>query len=262
MPSRGALDFLPLWGLFLGTLAVILLSVEGGYLLGRRRRGRPEQEMEAPVGGMVGVILGLLAFMLAFTFGMASERFETRRQVLLDEVNAIGTAYLRADLLAEPHRAETRNLLREYVDVRLEAVQPGKLAHAIRRSEELHGLLWSQATAGAESNPGSIMTGLCIQSLNEVIDLHSKRLQAALRSRIPGSIWAALYLIAILGVAAMGYHAGLTGTSRTLAVLALALAFSAVMLLIADLDRPQEGLLKVSQQAMIDLRNTMNAPDH
>lgn len=260
MISRGPFDFLPLWSLLPATLSVILLAVESGYQLGRRRRGRPQPEMEAPVGAMVGATLGLLAFMLAFTFSMAADRFETRRQVLLDEVNAIGTAYLRAGLLQAPQQHEARRLLREYVDVRLEGIQPGRLAAAIRRSEELHGQLWSQALAGAREAPGSIMVGLFIQSLNEVIDLHATRVQAALRSRIPGSIWAALYFITILGVAAMGYHAGLTGTSRSHAVLALALAFSAVILLIADLDRPLEGLLRVSQQAMIDLRTSMQAP--
>ena len=75
---------------------------------------------------MVAAVLALLAFLLTFTFGMAASRFEARRQVLLDEANAIGTAYLRAALLSDPQRAEIRKLLREYVDVRLEAVQPGK----------------------------------------------------------------------------------------------------------------------------------------
>ena len=259
MMARGALDVLPLWGLFLATLIVILLSVEAGYRLGKRRRALGQEEMEAPVGSMVGVTLGLLAFMLAFTFSMGAERFEARRRVLLEETNAIGTAYLRAGLLPDPQQSEIRRLLREYVDARLEGVQPGRLAHAMQRSEELHGLLWSQAVAAAAGNPGSIMAGLFVQSLNEVIDVHSKRVQASLRSRIPTSIWGTLYVLAVLGVSAMGYHAGLTGSSRSLAVLALALAFSSVMLLISDLDRPQEGLLKVSQQLMIDLRNSINA---
>ena len=183
-----------------------------------------------------------------------------RRNLVLNEADAIGTAYLRAELLPEPHRTEIRNLLREYVNVRLEGVQPGKLEQAIHRSEELHGRLWSQAVAAVEKNPGFSIAGLFIWSLNEVIDLHSKRVEAGLRRRIPGIIWAALYFITILAMAAMGYYAGLTGTRGSLAILAVVLTFSAVIMLIADLDRPQEGLLKVSQQAMADLRNTMIAP--
>src|SRR5215469_16174147 len=121
MESSAPLDALPLWGLFIAILLVVLLSVECGYRLGRYRRNRHEQEKETPVGTMVGATLGLLAFILAFTFGLAAARFDTRRQVLLDEANAIGTSYLRAGIL--PERGEQiRGLLRDYVGARLEAV--------------------------------------------------------------------------------------------------------------------------------------------
>jgi len=239
---------------------LVLLAVEGGYRLGRFRRERSDQEKEAPVGTMVGATLGLLALLLAFTFGVAMTRYDARRQALLDEVNAIGTAYLRADLLAEPHRTEVRKLLREYVDIRLEADQSGNFEPAIRRSVEQHNLLWAQAAVIGEKNPGSIVVGLFIRSLNDMIDLHSKRVQAALRSRIPGTIWVALYTVAILALGAMGYHEGLSGTSRSLAILAVAFAFSTALWLVTDLDRPRAGSLRISQQAMIELRNSMTAP--
>jgi hypothetical protein len=257
MPHDALIDYLPLWGLFAATVVAVLLSLEGGFRLGRWRHQRSEQEKDVSVSAMVGATLGLLAFLLAFTFGMVASRFEVRRQVLLDEVNAIGTAYLRAALLPEPHRTEIRNLLRHYADVRLEGVRSGKVEEAIQRSEELHGRLWSQAAAVGEKNPGSIVAGLFIQSLNEVIDLHTKRVTAGLRSRLPDMIWLVLYAITVLGMGAMGYQAGLSGGSRSLAGSALALAFSAVILLIADLDRPREGLLKVSQQPMVDLQESM-----
>jgi hypothetical protein len=93
------LDFLPLWGLFATTVGVVLLAVEAGFRLGRWRHQRSEQEKEPPVGAMVGAILGLLAFPLAFTFGLAASRFDTRRELVLDEANAIGRTYLRAALL-------------------------------------------------------------------------------------------------------------------------------------------------------------------
>ena len=112
----------------------------------------------------------------------------------------------------------------------------------------MQGWLWSQAVAVGKTTPGSIVVGLFIGSLNEVIDIHAKRVTAGPRSRIPGSIWAALYFVGILATAVMGYHTGLIGTRSSAATLALVLAFSAVMLLIADLDRPQQGLLKMSQR--------------
>ena len=115
MPGNGPLDALPLWALFMAILLLVLLAIEGGYRLGQYRRSRSEQEKEAPVGAMVGATLGLLAFMLAFTFGLAAARFDTRRQLLLDEANAIGTTYLRAGMLPN-QREDILALLRDYVD--------------------------------------------------------------------------------------------------------------------------------------------------
>jgi hypothetical protein len=259
MQSNGPLDALPLWGLFIFILLVVLLSVECGYRLGKYRRSRSEQEKDAPVGTMVGATLGLLAFILAFTFGLAAARFDTRRQVLLDEANAIGTTYLRAGILPE-RREEIRAFLRDYVGARLEAIRSGNIAEGMRQSENIQHQLWSQAVAIGEKNPNSIVVGLFIQSLNEMIDLHAKRVQAGLRSRIPGPIWVALFAVAALSLATMGYHAGLVGTRRSLAVLAVAFTFSVVIELIADLDRPQEGVLRVSQRALLDVQQSMNVP--
>jgi hypothetical protein len=259
MQSNGPIDALPLWALFIFILLVVLLSVEFGYRLGKYRRSRQEQEKEAPVGTMVGATLGLLAFILAFTFGLAAARFDARRQVLLDEANAIGTTYLRAGMLPE-RGEEIRGLLRDYVAARLEAVRSGKLAEGIRRSEDIQQKVWTDAEAVGEKNPNSILVGLFVQSLNEMIDLHAKRVQAAVRSRIPGPIWLGLFAVAVLSLAGMGYFEGLTGTRRSLAVIAVAIAFSVVIELIADLDRPQEGVLRVSQQALLDVQRSMNPP--
>ena len=258
MKVTEVLDSFPLWTLLPVTVLVALVSVEFGYRVARYRRQRSEEETESSVGAMVGATLGLLAFMLAFTFGLAGSRFEDRRQVILSEANAIGTTYLRAAMLPEPMRTETRKLLREYVDVRLEAPQPGKVDQAISKSEELQDRLWSQATAAADKDRSPI-TGLFIQSLNEVIDLHAKRVMTALRSRVPGAIWIGLYLLAILAMTVLGYHEGLTSKRRSIAVIALTLAFSVVLILIVDLDRPGQGLLRVSQQSMVDLRKSMSA---
>lgn len=253
------LDQIPLWGLFLGTIAIVIVAIEAGYRLGQYRRRRSDQEKDAPVGAIVAATLGLLAFMLAFTFGLAANRFDARRMVVLEESNAIGTANLRAGLLPEPHRSAIHKLFREYVDVRLEAVNPGATKQALAKSTELHRALWSQASDLAAQDNRSILTGIFVQSLNEVIDLHAKRVMLGLRNRIPGLVWMVLYFMAIVSMIALGYQEGLSGSRRSLAVLALALTFSAVMLLIADLDRPHEGLLRVSQNAMIDLRESLKS---
>jgi hypothetical protein len=254
------LDVIPLWALFLGLGSLLGGSLEGGYRFGRWRRTRTVEEKEAPVGAMVGAILGLLAFVLAFTFGLAANRFEARRQAVLEEANAIGTTYLRTRLLPEPQATASAQYLRVYVDARVQAVEEGKTAEAIARSEELHGLLWAEAVKAAEKQPGPI-TGLYVQSLNQMIDLHAKRVQVGIRNRIPLSVWFGLFTLALLGMGSVGYQSGLSATRRSPAMLGLVLAFTGVLLLIADLDRGQEGLLTVSQQAMIDLRRSMNQPN-
>jgi hypothetical protein len=254
-----ALDALPLWGLFLAIVVLVLVSIEAGHRLGGYRRRRSDQEQDAPVGAMVGSTLGLLAFMLAFTFGMAASRFDTRKALVLDEANAIGTTYLRAAMLPD-RRDDVRGLLRDYVDARLEAVKTGRLEEGLRRSEDLQARLWAAAVALGQQHPNSIVVGLFVESLNEVIDLHAARVTAGLRNRIPGAIWVTLFALAVLSLGAMGYHSGLAGTARSPAVLAVAFAFSAVIGLVVDLDRPQEGTLTVSQQALVDLRQSMNEP--
>ncbi len=256
MQMDGLIDVLPLWALLPLTIVIGLLCVEAGHRFARYRLKHAPEEKEQPVGGMVGALLGLLAFMLAFTFGLASTRFEARRQVLLSEANAIGTCYLRAAMLPEPMAGETRKLLREYVDVRLDAIQPGKLDQAIKRSEELHSQLWALAVSVTEKERSGI-TSLYVASLNQVIDLHATRVMAVMRSRVPGIIWMVLYLLASIAMFMMGFQSGLANSKRSVAIVAIIIGFSSVLFLIADLDRPGQGMLRVSQQAMVDLRNSM-----
>jgi hypothetical protein len=255
------LDVVPLWALFLIVGVLGWLGMEVGYRAGTWRHARLADEKETPVGAMVGAILGLLAFMLAFTFSMAASRFDDRRRAVLDEANAIGTAFLRTELLPEPQRSEAAKLLREYVTVRVRGMEEHRVEQAVVRSEELQQLLWSQAMAEARNDPRSVMVGLFVQSVNELIDLHSTRIQAGLRSRIPAEIWTALTILALLGMASVGYHAGLSATRRSPAMLVLVLAFAGVLMLIADLDRGSEGFLTVSQQALIDVQRSMQLPE-
>lgn len=252
--QTGLLDPFPLWTILPLTVAIALLAVEAGYRFANSRRQGTLQE-ESNLGGMVGGTLGLLAFMLAFTFGLASSRFEARREILLSEANAIGTTYLRGAMLPEPMGTDARNLLREYVDVRIQGAHPDKVDEAIAKSEQLHERLWSTALAAVQKER-SPTTNLFITSLNEVIDRHATRLMR-LRSRVPAVIWIVLYLLLLLTMVMIGYQQGLSGSKRSLAVIALVLGFSTVLYLIADLDRPGLGMLLTNQQAMEDLRRSM-----
>jgi hypothetical protein len=245
--------------LFLITLGLSLAAMEAGYGLGKYRRRVAETEKEATVAPILAATLGLLAFMLAFTFGLAASRFDARRQMVIEEANSIGTTYLRAGLLPEPYRSEVRDLLRQYVNVRVEGVQSGDVEGAMAASVKLHDQLWPHAEALAKADPHSIAAGIFIESLNDTIDLHAKRVLVGVRNRIPIVVWGALYLIACLSMAELGYSIGLAGSRRSIAVAILILTFSVVMLLIEDLDRPREGLLRVSQEAMLDLQKSLGS---
>ena len=257
MMPNGLLDFLPIWAIYVLTTGVGLLAVEMGHRVATRWRKRAQGKTEAPAAPIVGATLGLFAFLLAFTFGSASSRFEERKQALLGETNAIQSAYLRAAALPEPMASDSRNTLREYVDVRVNGVMTGQFAQAIARSEEMQKHLWSNAVAAA--NEKSPVATLFMTSLNDVISLHTRRVAAGL-NRIPAAIWIALYLLLMIAMAVIGYYEWMSGTMRSLAVIGLVVAFSLVLGLIADLDRPGEGRVQVSQQSMIVLRRSMNTP--
>jgi hypothetical protein len=250
------IDLLPIWGFFLVTIVLAWLCTEAGYRFAGYMRKQGNREKEAPLGAMQAGMLGLLAFILTFTFGMSASRFDARKQLVLAEANVVGTTYLRAQLLPASHSEEIQRLLREYVDTRLEAVKPEKLEAAIIRSEEIHTLLWKQAISVSQETPDSFAAWIFIQSLNDVIDTHQKRLTTHLQ-RIPETIWGFVYLIAGISMFSMGYYLGLSGSRRSIATVALSVSFSAVIMLIVDLDRPQSGMLKVSQGALIHLQQSM-----
>jgi len=191
---------------------------------------------------------------------MAGSRYDARKKLVLDEANAIETTYLRAKLLPKPYRTEFQDLLRKYVDARaqLQKADFEIVRQVIAESEELHNLLWSKVVTLTEKSNYSGTTTLFINSLNEVFDLHAKRVNAGLHNRIPISIFATLYFVGSLVMAMMGYQAGLTGKRSPIAGFALILTFSIVLTLITDLERPRQEIFSVSQQTMVDLKDKLN----
>jgi hypothetical protein len=240
-----------------GALFVAMVAAAGtGWLVGARRaRGGAK----AALGGVEGGLYGLFGLLLAFTFGMAAARFDGARKLVVEEANAIGTAWLRTDLVPEPQRSAARQALRAYVDARLEATIPARRDEAIARSERLQGDMWAAARGAAAVAP-TPPVALFVSAVNEVIDMHGRRLALALRNPIPPTILATLYLAGLLVMAALGYARGLTGDRSAVATLTLVVVLSVVLVVIVDFDRPYEGLLTVSQQAMRDVQASMKAP--
>jgi hypothetical protein len=249
---------LPLWAIYALTVIFTLVAIEFGHWLGKSWQRRHPGEKESSVGALAGATMGLLAFLLAFTTGMAVTRFDTRRQLVVSEANAIGTTNLRAGYLEEPHRQEIRDLLRTYVDDRLAAVETRDIDRLVEQSEAIHAALWAHAESLAIAHPTSPMVALFIASLNETIDLHTVRYTAATNARLPTPFWIALYTVTFLTMLLVGMQASYGPRQNLLALLLLALIFGAVILLITDLSLSQEGVLNVSQQAMIDLQQQLH----
>jgi len=253
MDRLGLLDYLPIWAIFLLTIGLGLLAVELGFHLGRYWKERHPEEYEGHIGAMIAATLGLWAFLLAFLVSNATNRYDARRELVVDEANSIGTTYLRAGYLPEPYASQSRELLREYAGERLKLVELETHFVARQRSEEIHPLLWAIAQALAITQPPNDVLALYIDSLNQTIDLHTSRVTALTAARIPFTIYVGMYMVALLGLMMLGFQSGIYGKRNLIVVLGLILIFSSVMLLIIDLDRSWGGFLRVSQQPMIDL---------
>jgi len=235
------------------SILLVLIALSVGNLLGRFS-ARNGDVGESSIGGTVAATLGLLAFMLAFTFNMAADRFSQRKTLLLDEVNTIATTYLRADLLPPRERDRARKLLAEYVELRdINPKDVPDFDERMARSSAIQRQLWQLVAAlSAAGYDGQRLRGF-YESLNGLIDAHTARLYIGLRYRIPLPIWEALYAITALAMFGIGFQLGVGRRGSPQVVLSLALAFSVVILLIADLDRSGEGFLVIEQTPMSQL---------
>ncbi len=254
------LDSLPVAGVFIAFALVSLLVYEIGFRLGRWWQGRTPDEKEGPTGVLVGSLLALMAFMLAITMGMATDRYDTRRGLVLTEANAIGTTYLRAGYLPEPASSRTRELLREYVPLRIVTGSLADVQQSIARSQEIQNELWAIAENLAMTAPDSDTLAIYIESLNDTIDVNETRITAGLYARVPETVLALLIIGSALTMGMVGYGAGLTRSRSPLTALVLIVVLGAVITLIVDLDRPRDGYLEVNQQPLIDLQEQVGPP--
>lgn len=259
------MDPIPIWALFAIVFIVVMISIEVGYRWGQTAHRWSADEKESPTSASAGAVLGLVAFILAFTFSIVSNRYDARKGLVRDDANAIRTAYHRSDFLPEPDRAEAKELLRKYLDLRLAFVQAGniepeRVQEFLTEVARIQGHLWDVAVTNARKDMNSDVAALYIESLNEVIDVHALRMAVGVQERIAIGIWGVLGGLTILGMMGMGYHAGIAGSKRSMAMLLMALSFAMVIAMIASLERPG-GFVKVTQQPLIDLQRSITAAE-
>ena len=259
MTGAQLLDPIPISVAFLLFAVVMLAVYEVGFRVGRWHQERTPGEQEGPTGMLVGSILALLAFLLAVTMGMAADRFDARRAIVLTESNAIGTAYLRAGYLPEPASSRSRELLREYVPLRIVVTAQADPSALLARSDAIQDELWTIAEDLARTTTQGDLVSIYIESLNDVIDIHEERVTAR-NARVPETVVWLLLGGSALSLAMVGYSAGLTTRRSMLSAVVLIIALGAVLVIVIDLDRPREGFIQVSQQPLIDLQQQLGEP--
>ncbi len=246
----------------LALVGVLMLAVEIGFLSKKAAgKGGPDGGEKGDIAFLFAGVMTLLALLLGFTYSMSAGRFEQRRQLVIEEANAIGTTYLRAKTLPEPRSSEIQEWLRQYTALRVEiasakAPGPEKIREWDNRTKQLHGSIWASAAALARESPSPIIS-IFLVTLNEMIDVHAKRL-AAFRNRVPISIYLVLFIVSTTLLWLVGSYFGLQRRRMRLLTSALALLVASVMWLILDLDQPVRGAIKTSQQSIIDLQRDMS----
>ena len=247
---------------FLGLLsaAVFLswLAFSLGRWLGTREARHDDREHDAPVGTVVAATLGLLAFTLAMAFNMAHTKHSGRKALVREDVKAIQMAYDRAMLLPPEAVKSAHDKLAEYARIRAFDTfsHPDvPIDTIVRRSEEIQHELWSQAVAHREHTH----VRFYMDALSNLKNVHAERVTMGMHDHVPIFVWISLAFVTALGMITMGYQASLAGSGRTRAMIPLIVAFGVVFCLALDLDRPQQGILRVDQSPMVRLADTLQS---
>jgi len=252
---------LPSWALALILLAVIGGATVLGYALGRHLREHHEGLRE-PFGVLQGALLGVVGLILAFGLSLALGRYEDRRAATVDEANAIGTTYLRAQLIAEPARTLSIHLLREYTDLALHITHEIPSSSGMRRTTAAQGLmqrqLWRVAGQSITAAPIASAPRLYVDSLNSMFDAQSTRL-ASLNNRVPGAVLGLEVVGAAVALALLAAHLAILGRGLV-ALLAAAGLVTLLLLVTFDLDRPTRGLITVPDAPLAQVRASMVLP--
>lgn len=248
------------WLLFVVILGILYSCAEIGFQYGHRFDHRTTPEIHSHVATVEGALLGLLALLLGFAFAMAVSRYESRKQVVLEEANDLETTFLRAQLLPAKYAKPAMEILEQYVQTRLDALRAGSHVDQINQLQEktkqLQIQLWAIARAAAKDDPNEVTTGYFIESLNHLIDDHTKR-SIAMKNHVPEVILYLLLVVASFTISVTGYSSGLRRKRLKALRLIMTLLIAATLIVIIDLDRPRRGLIQVSEESFVNLQSDL-----
>jgi hypothetical protein len=248
-------------GLFAGGLFVgMLLSLEGGRRLGERRLGADPEGARTGLGAVEGAVFALMGLLIAFSFSGAASRFDERRHLVVDEANAIGTAYLRLDLLPADAQPKMRDLFRRYLDTRLEVYRSmpdfSAAMAALTRSIALQGEIWKGALEASRSEPQARF--LLVPALNAMFDITTTR-TAAVQMHPPTVIFAMLGFVALACALFAGYAMAGSRSRSLVHGVGFVIILTLTVYVILDLEFPRVGLIRVdaADKVLANLRESM-----
>lgn len=250
------LDALPIGVTTLLIAALLFGACETGFRLGGRKNGAEKTDQ----GHVLSAMLALLGLLVGFTFSIAVGRHELRRSLVVEEANAIGTEYLRTQMVPEPFRARLADALRRYTDARLALAAAGENETAIARAnalaDSLQQQMWATTVEAVPVVQPAAISSLLTAGMNTVIDAASSR-RAALEARLPSIAFGSLVLYAAVAASMLGFASGSGRNRSRVGAMILLMLLTLALGLILDLDRPRRGTIKVSQQPLMDLRASM-----
>jgi len=251
-----------------GLIAVALfismaLAMELGYRIGLWNKMTANDASKEHINSIQASILGILALLLGFTFSLSLQRFDSRSEAVVEEANAIGTAYLRAQLLPTPLRGEVLALMRNYVDLRVQAdaqtTAPGEPRNALlAKAANAQTALWNYARRAIEQDPNSYTPVLFTEAVNTLIDSFGKR-DAALNRHVPEVVLLLLYATFLMTGGIVGFASGVASHRPSLVSYFMVVLMVILVFIILDLDRPRRGLIQVSQKSMVELQSSVRA---
>jgi hypothetical protein len=250
------LDAVPIWVTTLVIAALLFSACELGFRMG----GRKSSAEKTDQGHVLSAMLALLGLLVGFTFSIAVGRHELRRNLVVEEANAIGTEYLRTQMVPEPFRTRLADALRRYTDARLGLAAAGESEVAVARAnalaDSLQQVMWATTVAAVPAVQPAAISSLLAAGMNTIIDAAASR-RAALEARLPSIAFGSLVLYAAVAASMLGFVSGSGRNRSRVGAVVLLMLLTLALGLILDLDRPRRGTIKVSQQPLIDLRASM-----
>jgi hypothetical protein len=252
----------PVWVIVV-LLMAMSIAAEVGFRLGRHWHTRSDDASRGHFGSIMGSLLGLLALLLSFTFAMSASRYDTRRQLVLTDANALEGLYLQSNLLPDASRKTFKQFLRQYVDLRSKIAlmrhdaTPAEAAAMSDQSDAIHAQMWKAVKESTEVNPPAKIADDMLKGLINSLSIHRNRL-FAWESRVPDSVIWLLLLGCIAGITAIGLAGGLGNHRGLPARIIVTLLLCATIYVVLDLDRPHEGLITISQSPMLHLQQIVD----